>query len=393
MAQQKEKFIKGCIEYSKFSPAKAAEIWAWIEPFAAYGFNKAHAASYGMVSYQTAYMKANYTVEFMAAVMTAECGDPVKIYEAVEECKKMGINVLPPDVDESLNDFTVIDEHTIRFGLSAIKNLGSDVVARIIQERKSAGRFKNLKDFILRLQTKNLNKRSWEALAKCGALDRFGERNTLLFNTDHILEFARDQFKSKQAGQESLFGTADFGASDIQLKPAVAASQDEMLVWEKELLGLYVSSHPLENYKKVLTNLFKIGSLKEEMLGAHIEVGGIISKLKKSITKKGEPMLFITIEDQTGSLEAIVFPKTLEKMRGMIEAEKIVQISGRLSDKDEEFKLLVEEVKDLPNDMIYEDRVNTIAKESTIIINLPVQTSTENFKTTETNTGKVSREY
>ena len=206
MRKQREKFVKGCMETSKFSFQKAEEIWSWIEPFAAYGFNKSHSASYSTVSYQTAYMKANYTVEFMAAVMTAESGDVAKIYEAVEECKKMGINVLPPDVNESLSNFTVIDEKNIRFGLRAIKNLGSDVIARIKEERKADGKFKNLKDFVSRVHSKNFNKKSWEALVKCGALDSFGERNQLLYNTEHILEYVRDQSKLKELGQESLFG-------------------------------------------------------------------------------------------------------------------------------------------------------------------------------------------
>src|SRR5258708_29782524 len=145
MAKQKEKFIKGCMQTSGWSKEKAEEIWTWIEPFAAYGFNKSHSASYSTVSYQTAYMKANYTVEFMAAVMTAESGDVIKIYEAVEECKKMGINVLPPDVNESLNNFTVIDEHNIRFGLNAIKNLGYDVIQKIKEQRRENGKFTNIK--------------------------------------------------------------------------------------------------------------------------------------------------------------------------------------------------------------------------------------------------------
>ena len=370
MEKQREKFIKGCVSHSKFSQAKADEIWTWIEPFAAYGFNKSHSASYSTVSYQTAYMKANFTVEFMAALMTAESGDPIKIYEAVEECKKMGINVLPPDVNESLKNFTVIDEKNIRFGLGGIKNLGSDVVERIIEERKTAGQFKNIQDFILRLQTKNFNKRSWEALSKCGALDSFGERNQLLHNTDAILDYARDHFKSKQSGQDSLFGTK-ISTGNITLKPIEPASQDEKLVWEKELLGLYVSAHPLGNYKKVLGTMLPIGALRQEMIDSKIQIGGIISKIKKSMTKKGEPMLFITVEDQTGTIEAIVFPSVLQKIHANFEAERIMQFSGRLSDKDEEFKLIVDDIADLPNDLIYEENIKSLENKSVVVINLP----------------------
>jgi len=377
MAQQKEKFISGCMTHSKFNPAKAEEIWTWIEPFAAYGFNKSHSASYSTVSYQTAYMKANYTVEFMAAVMTAESGDVAKIYEAVEECKKMGIAVLPPDVNESLRDFTVIDEQNIRFGLGAIKNLGHDVVTKIKEERKSGGKFKSLKDFILRTQTKNLNKKSWEALVKCGALDAFGERNQLLVNSEAILELARSTAKSKESGQESLFGASGQDTGEIKLAEAEAASKEEKLAWEKELLGLYVSSHPLENYNKVLKNLLPIGQLRKEMIDSNIQIGGIISKLKKSLTKKNEPMIFMTIEDQTGSVEAIIFPKILEKIRNLIDEERIIQATGRLSDKDDEFKLIIDDVKELPLDIVYDDLVADIARKSTVAINLPEKVGQE----------------
>jgi DNA polymerase-3 subunit alpha len=380
MRKQKEKFVKGCVEHSKFKPAKAEEIWSWIEPFAAYGFNKSHSASYCVVSYQTAYMKANYPVEFMAAVMTAESGDVAKIYEAVEECKKMGISVLPPDVNESLRDFTVIDQQNIRFGLGAIKNLGSDVITKIKEERKEHGQFKNIKDFVLRTQTKNLNKKSWQALVKCGALDNFGERNQLLFNTESILEFAKSQMKSKESGQESLFGAKEMAASDIKLAATEPASKDEKLLWEKELLGLYVSSHPLENYKKVLATLMPIGNLRNEMIDSSIQIGGIISKMKKSLTKKSEPMMFLTLEDRTGSIEAIVFPKTLEKVRAFIEPEKIVQVSGRLSDRDDEFKLILEDIKELPLDIVYEDKIQDIAKQSVVAINLPENTGTQTME-------------
>lgn len=374
MQKQKEKFISGCVNHSKLRPDRAEEIWTLFTPFAAYGFNKSHAASYSTVSYQTAYMKANYTVEFMAAVMTAESGDVAKIYEAVEECKKMGINVLPPDVNESLRDFTVIDEHNIRFGLGAVKNLGHDVVTKIKDERRLGGKFKNLKDFVLRTQTKNLNKKSWEALVKCGALDAFGERNQLLANTESILELARSDMKSKASGQESLFGS-QLESAEIRLMEAVPATKEEKLAWEKELLGLYVSSHPLENYQKVLKQLLPIGSLREEMIDANIQIGGIISKLKKSLTKKNEPMVFLTIEDQTGTIEAIVFPKVLEKVRHLVEEEQVIQASGRLSDKDDEFKLIIDDIKELPLDIIYEDRIADIARKSVVAINLPEKVS------------------
>jgi DNA polymerase-3 subunit alpha len=192
MAKQKAKFIEGCITTSGWPRPKAEQIWAWIEPFAAYGFNKGHSASYCVVAYQTAYMKANYTVEFMAALMTAESGDETKINAAVEECKDMGIAVLPPDVNESEGNFTVVNDLTIRFGLSGIKNLGSDVVAKIHEAREAGKSMDTLDDFLAACFTKNFNKRSWEALVKSGALDRYGERGMLLANTRTISLFLQE---------------------------------------------------------------------------------------------------------------------------------------------------------------------------------------------------------
>lgn len=379
MAKQKEKFVKGCVEHSKLPKHKAEEIWTLFVPFAAYGFNKAHAASYSIISYQTAYMKANYTVEFMAAVMTAESGDVQKIYEAVEECKKMGINVLPPDVNESLNDFTVINNGNIRFGLAAIKNLGSDIIKKIKEERKLHGKFTNLKDFIVRVQTKNFNKKSWEALVKCGAMDTFGDRNQLLYNTEQILEYARNHFKLSQSGQESLFAKSQMVADNIVLQEAPQTTDEEKLTWEKELLGLYVSAHPMQKYAKALSRLTPIKSLREEMINSYIQIGGIVSRIKKSFTKKNEPMAFLDIEDQSGTIEAIIFARTLEKFRHLLEVDKILQVRGRLSDKDEQFKLIVEEVKDLPDDSAYNEAVSRIENKSAVIITLPPKVNPEIF--------------
>ena len=290
MAKQKIKFVQGCQQTSGWSFAKAEQIWTWIEPFAAYGFNKAHSASYSVVSYQTAYMKANYPVEFMAALMTAESGDEDKIYEAVEDCEALGIAVLPPDVNESLGDFTVVDEKTIRFGLNAIKNLGSDVIEKIISSRfKVQGSsdsdlepstsnlepFSSLEDFLTRAYTKNLTKRSWEALAKAGALDAFGERGQLVNNTEEVLAFLRENFKHDKSGQESLFGKS-YSMGRLTLKPSAPATKEEMLLWEKEHLGMYVSAHPLDVYKNVLGAMRNVRSLTLDELGANVVMGGII---------------------------------------------------------------------------------------------------------------------
>ena len=369
MAKQKIKFVQGCQQTSGWSFAKAEQIWTWIEPFAAYGFNKAHSASYSVVSYQTAYMKANYPVEFMAALMTAESGDEEKIYEAVEECLQMGIKVLPPDVNESLGDFTVVDEHTIRFGLNAIKNLGSDVIAKIIEVRAGGNAFLSIEDFLLRANTKNMNKKSWEALTKVGALDAFGERAKLLNNTETVLDFVRQHFKDENSGQNSLFGTA-LKPGKLKLTDSSPATKEEMLLWEKELLGMYVSAHPLDVYAKVLATLRSVKSLSLDELGGNVVMGGIISKLKRTLTRKNDPMAFFTLQDLSGSVEVLVFPKIMEKALPYLLDSKIVQVKGRLSDKDEEFKLIAEEISELPNDELYGMALDQMGKAMQMVIHM-----------------------
>ena len=347
MAKQKEKFIKGCMATSGWSQAKASEIWEWIEPFAAYGFNKSHSASYAIVSYQTAYMKANYTVEFMAAVMTAESGDMETIADAVDEARKLSIQVLPPDVNESLANFTVIDEKNIRFGLNAIKNLGSDVIGIIIQERKDNGKFTSIEDFVKRTHTRTFNKKSWEALAKSGALDSLGERNALLASTESVLEFARGL--NKTVNQASLFGEALMPASGMQLQAAEPAGKRERLAWEKELLGMYVSAHPMEEFAAQLKNIaHPVKYMVENNIKQGV-MGGVITRVQKILTKKGEPMAFVDLEDMTGVIEVVVFPGIFASSKDIILEEKIVLITGKLSDKDGEPKFLADEIKEFGN--------------------------------------------
>jgi DNA polymerase-3 subunit alpha len=391
MAKQKIKFVQGCMETSGWSHAKAEQIWTWIEPFAAYGFNKAHSASYAVVSYQTAYMKANFPVEFMAALMTAESGDEDKIYEAVEECAHLGLTVLPPDVNESLGDFTVVDNKTIRFGLNAIKNLGSDVIEKIIEIRaekvpsseflvasetvasqlatRNSQLFSSLEDFLIKCHTKNLNKKSWEALCKAGALDGFGERGQLLANTEDVLDFVRQHFKDENSGQNSLFGKS-LQMGRLKLRAATPATKEEKLLWEKEHLGMYVSAHPLDVYRKVLSTLRTVKSLSLDELGKNVVMGGIISRLKKTLTRKNDPMAFFTLEDLTGNVEVLVFPTIMEKVVPLLSDDKIVQVKGRLSDKDEEFKLIAEDLTELPNDDVYGMALSEMEKNKSVVLHM-----------------------
>ncbi len=371
MAKQKEKFIKGCMETSGWSQQKATQIWTWIEPFAAYGFNKSHSASYAIVGYQTAYMKANYPVEFMAAVMTADSGDEEKIYAAVEECKVLGINVLPPSVRESYGDFTVIDNKTIRFGLNAIKNLGSDVVAQIINCHKEGTQLNTLEDFLMSSYTKNLNKKSWEALVKAGALDDFGGRAELLASTDNVLDFLREHFRKDNVGQTSLFGTS-LQIGKLKIRTDVEPmSSEEKLAGEKEHLGLYVSAHPLDQYENVLKSFTPIKELVQVRGEQLVQIAGLICKLKRTMTKKNDPMAFFSLQDTTGTTEVLVFPKLMQKVLQYLNLDQVIKVTGRITDKDGEVKIIAEEIQDLPNDELYGMALTEMEKNKQIIIHVP----------------------
>lgn len=343
MAKQKEKFVKGCIATSGWSQEKADKIWSWIEPFAAYGFNKGHSASYCVVSYQTAYMKANYTVEFMAAVMTAESGDMETIVDAINETRAMGIEVMPPDVNESLANFTVTDDKHIRFGLNAIKNLGSDVIDQIIIQRKQGGKFANLEDFITRIQTRNFNKKSWEALVKSGALDDMGERGLLLGNSETILDFARNHQKMLTDNQASLFKAEQLPEAKLKLKEVEPASKKDKVMWEKELLGIFVTAHPMDDISPSLVNIAHPIKQITDAVG-EVTIAGVVNKIQKIITKKGDPMAFIDLEDKTGSVEVLLFPTIWEKYQNLIQSDAVLLIKGKVSDKDGIPKFLAESV-------------------------------------------------
>ncbi len=371
MEKQREKFIKGCMETSGWSEQKATQVWTWIEPFAAYGFNKSHSISYASVSYQTAYMKANYPVEFMAAVMTAESGDEEKIYAAVEECRNLGIQVLPPDATESYGNFTVINDTTIRFGLNAIKNLGNDVVNQIINCHDEGIKFDTLEDFLIKCYTKNLNKKSWEALVKSGAMDSFGDRGQLLASTENVLDFIREHFRKDTSGQTSLFGASlQIGKLKLQ-ENFTASTSDEKLVWEKEHLGLYVSSHPLDKYRNVLRNYTSLLDVAHAHNDQQVEIAGLITKYKRMLTKKNDPMAFFTLQDSTGSVEVIVFPKVMVQALPFLDSDRVVHVTGRVSDKDGEVKIIAAEVKDMPNDELYDMALSEMEKHKQIVIHLP----------------------
>lgn len=346
MAKQKEHFISGCLEHG-MKPKAADELWLQIETFAAYGFNKAHAASYGNLAYKTAYMKANFPVDYMAAVLTADAGDVEKIAEVVSECKRMGIAILPPSVNESRGNFTVVDEHTIRFGLYSIKNFGTGVGDSIIAAREKDGPFTDIADFLARVPDKNLNKKSLESLIQSGSMDAFGERGALLANIENLLEYHREHIKAP-VDQGSLFGAMNLPRASLSLKDASPASQDERLHWEKELLGLYISGHPLDKHRTKLSNAKNsIKHAKEHLRGVETVIAGYIDTTQSILTKNGERMLFLKIEDLSDTIEVVVFPRTLKEHETILLSGNCIMLKGRISERNGEASFVAEKAKAL----------------------------------------------
>jgi DNA polymerase-3 subunit alpha len=356
MAAQYEKFTKGIVANGQ-TQEFAEKLWKLFEPFQAYGFNKAHAASYGKVAYQTAFMKANYPLEYMTAILTAESGDVEKIAEIIDECKNMHIPVLPPHINESYGGFTVIKDGTdeeaqngkgkIRFGFYTIKNLGTDIADSIIAERKLNGKFKSITDFLDRIKHKNLNKKSMEALIKSGCMDDFAERGILLFNLEDMLTYNHESSKQNQ-NQTSLFGgIAQVEMPTFKLKPAADVTQGEKLIWEKELLGLYISGHPLDRIREKLEGRdVNIKKIKEELgNGIPVTIAGIIESMRPVITKNNERMAFLKISDLTSSIEAVIFPSVFKDFIDILAPEKCIALSGKVSARNGEKSIIIEAVK------------------------------------------------
>ncbi|HRH55642.1 MAG TPA: DNA polymerase III subunit alpha [Candidatus Paceibacterota bacterium] len=345
MEAQKEKLMKGFKEYGKLSDAKAAKIWQLIEPFAAYGFNKAHAACYGKVAYQTSYMKANYPVEYMAALLTADAGDTDQIAILVAESERLNIPVLPPDINESNEDFTVAGEgkDTIRFGLTSIKNFGEGISHAIISERETNGPFRDLSDFLARVGSKNLNKKSLESLIKSGAMDTFGERGHLMTHIETLLSFHREA--TATAAQDSLFS---FAAPVLSLPQATTStSLTDKLLWEKELLGIYVSGHPLDAHTdKTAKAGTTIAEIKlDPKPGFTVILPVLVDEVKLFLTKKGEKMAFVKFSDKSDSMEGVIFPKVLAEKSSVVAPGNCLLIKAVVSGRNGETSLSVENMK------------------------------------------------
>jgi DNA polymerase-3 subunit alpha len=358
MEEQKEKFIKGCVTHSNFPQKMAEDLWAWIEPFASYGFNKAHSVSYGYVAYQTAYMKANYPAEYMTAVLSNEAGDTDTVSEVIQECKRMKIPVLQPDINLSHRDFTVVKgttekEDQIRFGLFTIKGFGDAIAHGIIDEREKHGPFKDFTDVLERVQHKDLNRKSLEALIKAGAFDSLGEdRNVLLHNLEDALEYHKVHRQEQDSNQVSLFSLMDSKhvLPKLRIRPARPSTLDERLKWERELLGLYVTGHPLEKYRDRLEKAVPIKSIIENGKDDDtVLVAGLVEELKDILTKKNEHMAFVKLADFTGTIEAVAFPRVYAEFKELIAVDKCVAVKAKFNRRNDQASILIDKVKPLEN--------------------------------------------
>jgi DNA polymerase III subunit alpha len=349
MATQRAKFLSGSAERG-ITAAKAERVWELMEKFAGYGFNKSHAAAYALVAYQTAYLKANYPVEFMAALLTSEMGDTDKIVKYIEECRAMGLRVEPPDVNVSAVRFSVSGD-TIRFGLAAIKNVGEAAMESILQTRRGDGGFKSLDDFCARVDLRLVNRRVIESLIKAGAFDSLGlARAHLLASLDVALDSGQRLQRDRSDGQASFFDLlgAPPPAARAADTPAVPEwDDDQRLAFEKEVLGFYVSGHPLARFRPLVEPLGITPSsgLAAVSAGARVRLFGHVVGLKETATKSGNRMAFFTLEDMDGATEVTVFPEPFKAAAALLRAREPVIVRGRIDDGDKGRVVLAEDVR------------------------------------------------
>lgn len=353
LAEQKDKFIEGAVRCGQ-TKAHGKEIFEKvIEPFAGYGFNKAHAACYAMISYRTSYLKAHYPTELMAALLTSDHGNTDKIAIEMSDCEEMGIQVLPPSINESESSFGVIEENKIRFGLSAIKGLGEGAINQIIDIRQKSGKFKSLEDLASRLPTKLLNKKTLESLAYSGALDELGDRRTIAENYEVLSRYAKnlEQAEKNNLDQTDLFDMFEEDQTEnlkekLKLKPLSPMSVMEKLKKEKDYLGLYVSSTPLKGLSEYLKKKARlIGDFTEKDLDRNVKVAGLLTSIRTIITKSGAAMAYAEIEDSTGKIPITIFPKVFEQYKFKLKEDQILIVDGKLEYRRGELQLAVFDLK------------------------------------------------
>lgn len=342
LKEQQEKIIKGIIN-NGIDAKTAKKIWDLFPPFARYGFNRSHAACYALIAYNTAYLKAHYPTEFMTALLNSETKNIDRLSFLINEADQHDIKVLPPSIQESQVRFSQVKEDEIRFGLHAIKNVSAAIVKNIIEDRNENGKFESIADFMQRIGKYDLNKKSLESLIKAGAFDELEERNYLLINIEALLKYARAQNALNNSNQASLFESIPQATPPLELENAEKTTKTERLQWEKELLGFYMSGHPLSEYKDTFKGNQTIDGAKA-IANISVKIGALVSSTKKIVTKTGEPMLFFTAEDLTGNIEVVVFPRVFAQHQALLTDGKILQIQGTVDKKNGEPKLLCENI-------------------------------------------------
>lgn len=365
MKKVKPEFIKGAVEIGGATEEIAETFWSQLLDFANYCFNKSHAACYALVAYWTAYLKAHYPDAFMAALMTADMRWTDRLAIEIAECKHLGLKVLGPDINQSYGDFGIVGgENTIRFGLSGVKNMGKSLIEDIvIPERDKNGPFKSICDFAKRVDSTKFNKKSWEAAIKTGAFDRFGySRSDLLYNLEAIQAYGAKVQKDVGSGQTDLFGAmGEAGAvPEVEIKPAPTSFSDkEQLLWERDLMGLYLSAHPLDKYDTYFEEqTHPISYVTAENNNKLISVGGIITAVRTILTKSNTKMAFVKIENKTGECEVIVFPSLFESCGAKLVVDNVIKVTGKVNatDKDgnptSEVKLMGEAVDIISDEML-----------------------------------------
>ncbi len=353
MKKEHDNFVNGCVT-NGMKKDKAEELWVLFEPFAGYGFGKAHAACYGTIAFRTAYLKAHYPVEFMTALLTAESRGstgPIKnekIAQAVAECKRLNVEVLPPDINKSLSDFSIEESEKVRFGLSAVKNVG-DAAIREILESRANGDFKSFEDFCQRVDLSTVNKKTVESLIKAGAMDKFGKRAKLLIDYPQIVDSANRKKKSSSEGQTSLFG--DEGAQEeptLTMSEIEDFSENEKLAFEKEFLGFYLTAHPqMGNLLKLKSQVtHEIEALEEEKQAEKVVIGGIVETIRRIFTKKSnKEMAFITIGNEKGVLvECVIFPKIFDNYKSLLTKENVILVTGKIDSKNDKPVIIVDKI-------------------------------------------------
>jgi len=375
MAKMKTKFVDGAVELNGAKRDDMEVFWKQLEDFAAYCFNKSHAACYGLISYWTAYLKAHYPEAFMAALMTSDADDTERLAIEITECKHMGIKVLSPDVNESFVEFAVVPGNKeVRFGMAAVKGVGVGVVEEILRARQD-GKFASVEDFAKRVSTQKVNKKAWESLIRTGAFDSMADRSDLLFNLETIQAFASKLQKEALSGQTDLFGgMAEMAAIQptVALTPAPVKHTDkERLTWERELLGLYISSHPLDNYDAYFSEqTVPIAEMTQDLDGRVMTIGGLVSSVRSIVTKSGTKMAFVKLEDKTGEAEVIVFPNLYEQVGAKLVQDAVIRASGKVAARDRDgnltsdTKLIADEIQVVEDDELntYESNGRKMAK-------------------------------